>query len=318
MRSLRRQVLTHDVDRWAAAFLSALERTRDHVADAIARLPGEVVAAIAEVAETERLLVATDFDGCLAPIVDDPATAKPIPESMEALRSLTVTPGTVVAVVSGRALSDLQNLLGPIERIHLVGSHGAETSNEDRDDAAVLSPEDARRLGRLRLELQQITAEYRGVRLELKPTGIAVHLRGMNPSDAQAVTTQIEENPATWAGVHLLRGKMVLELTVVTTNKGRALKALMKANHCTATVFIGDDVTDENAFGVLVDGDVGIKVGSGRTAADVRIADPSRVADVLHVLADNRRRAQKRRSQHAAGTSGPVAKAQTSGGSALL
>jgi trehalose 6-phosphate synthase/phosphatase len=317
MRSLRRQVLTHDVDRWAAAFLSALERTRDHVADAVARLPSEVVAAIAEVAETERLLVATDFDGCLAPIVDDPASAKPIPESMEALRSLTVTPGTVVAVVSGRALSDLQHLLGPIERIHLVGSHGAETSAEDRDDAA-LSAEDARRLGRLRLELQQITAEYRGVRLELKPTGIAVHLRGMNPSDAQAVTTQIEENPATWAGVHLLRGKMVLELTVVTTNKGRALKALMKANHCTATVFIGDDVTDENAFGVLVDGDVGIKVGSGRTAADVRIADPSRVADVLHVLADNRRRAQKRRSQHAAGTSGPVAKVQTSGGSALL
>ena len=113
--------------------------------------------------------------------------------------------------------------------------------------------------------------------------------------------------------MHLLRGKMVLELTVVTTNKGRALKALMKANHCTATLFIGDDVTDENAFGVLAGADVGIKVGPGRTAADVRIADPNRVADVLHVLADNRRRAQKRRSQHAAGTSGPVAKAQTSG-----
>ena len=162
MRSLRRQVLTHDVDRWAAAFLSALERTRDHVADAMARLPGEVVAAIAEVSETERLLVATDFDGCLAPIVDDPATARPIPESMEALRSLTVTPGTVVAVVSGRALADLENLLGPAERMHLVGSHGAETSAEDRDDARRCPPEDAKRLGRLRLELQQITAEYRG------------------------------------------------------------------------------------------------------------------------------------------------------------
>jgi len=79
--------------------------------------------------------------------------------------------------------------------------------------------------------LQQITAEYRGVRLEPKPTGIAVHLRGMDPAEAAAVTTQIEENPASWPGVHLLRGKMVLELTVVTTNKGRALKALMKANH---------------------------------------------------------------------------------------
>ncbi|MGS0686068.1 bifunctional alpha,alpha-trehalose-phosphate synthase (UDP-forming)/trehalose-phosphatase [Nakamurella sp. GG22] len=311
MRSLRRQVLTHDVDRWAAAFLSALEQTRDHVADAMSRLPGDVTAAIAEVSETGRLLVATDFDGCLAPIVDDPAAARPLPESMEALRTLTVTPGTIVAVVSGRALADLENLLGPVERVHLVGSHGAETSAEDRDEAAALTPEDAKRLSRLRLELQQITAEYRGVRLEPKPTGIAVHLRGMDPAEAAAVTTQIEENPASWPGVHLLRGKMVLELTVVTTNKGRALKALMKANHATATVYIGDDITDENAFGVLEKGDVGIKVGAGRTAADVRITDPSRVADVLHVLADNRRRAQKRRSQHAAGTSGPVAKAQT-------
>ncbi len=310
MRSLRRQVLTHDVDRWAAAFLSDLENTRDHMADALSRLPGEVTAALAEVIETERLLVATDFDGCLAPIVDDPSAARPLPESMEALRSLTTTSGTVVAVVSGRSLADLEHLLGPTERIHLVGSHGAETSAQDRDDAASLSDDDSRRLGRLRLELQQITAEYRGVRLEPKPTGVAVHLRGMDPADAEAVTRQIEENPASWSGVHLLRGKMVLELTVVTTNKGRALKALMKANHCTAAVYIGDDVTDENAFGVLEKGDVGIKVGQGRTAADVRIADPHRVADVLRVLAESRRRAQKRRSQHAAGTSGPVAKAQ--------
>jgi trehalose-6-phosphatase len=84
----------------------------------------------------------------------------------------------------------------------------------------------------------------------------------------------------------------------------------MKANHCTATVFIGDDITDENAFGVLEDGDVGIKVGPGRTVADARIADPGRVADVLNVLADSRRRVIKKRSQHAAGTSGPVAKDQ--------
>ncbi len=308
MRSLRRQVLTHDVDRWAAAFLSALENTRDHVADAVSRLPDDVVAKLHQVAETQRLLVATDFDGCLAPIVDDPATARPLPESMEALQALTVTPGTVVAVVSGRALADLEMLLGPVERIHLVGSHGAETSAADREETALLGPDETRRLARLRLELQQITAEYPSVWLELKPTGIAVHLRGVDPEDASAVTTAVEENPATWPGVHLLRGKKVLELTVVTTNKGRALKALTKANHCTATIFIGDDITDENAFGVLEDGDVGIKVGSGRTVADTRIADPTRVADVLNVLADYRRRVIKRRSQHAAGTSGPGAK----------
>ena len=312
MRSLRRQVLTHDVDRWAAAFLSSLERTRDHLADAMSRLPDDVTAAIAQVSETQRLLVATDFDGTLAPIVDDPAAARPLPEAMEALETLAAIPGTVVAVVSGRGLADLQDLLDTDQRIHLVGSHGAETSAEDRDGSpATLSAEDAKRLTRLRLELQQITAEYRGVKLELKPTGIAVHLRGMDDRDAAAVTEQIEENPASWPGVHLLRGKKVVELTVVTTNKGRALKALMRQHQVTATVFIGDDITDENAFGVLSGSDVGVKVGRGRTAADVRIAEPARVADLLHVLAASRRRGQRRRSQHVAGTSGPVAKEQT-------
>ena len=162
--------------------------------------------------------------------------------------------------------------------MHLVGSHGAETSAARPGRgrrSPLLSAEDTKRLARLRLELQQITAEYRGVRLELKPTGIAVHLRGLDDGDAAAVdAAQIEENPASWPGVHLLRGKKVLELTVVTTNKGRALKALMRQHHVTATVFIGDDVTDENAFGVLSGADVGVKVGPGRTAADVRIAGP--------------------------------------------
>ena len=82
----------------------------------------------------------------------------------------------------------------------------------------------------------------------------------------------------------------------------------MRQHHITATVFIGDDLTDENAFGVLSGADVGVKVGPGRTAADVRIQDPSRVADLLHVLADSRRRGARRRSQRAAGTSGPVPK----------
>ncbi len=316
MRALRRQVLTHDVDRWAAAFLSSLEHTPDHLADALSRLPADVAAAVAEVCQTQRLLVATDFDGTLAPIVDDPATARPLPEAIEALRSLAAIPGTTVAVISGRALADLESMVGVDDTIHLVGSHGAETSPEDGPGVpehapSLLSPEDTKRLNRLKLELQQITAEFPGVRLEVKPTGVAVHLRGLDERDAAGVTERIEENPASWPGVHLLRGKKVLELTVVTTNKGRALKAMMRQHQVTATVFIGDDVTDENAFGVLAGDDVGVKVGSGRTAADVRIQDPARVADLLHLLAASRRRGQRRRSQHAAGTSGPVAKELT-------
>ena len=310
MRSLRRQVLTHDVDRWAAAFLSALEGTRDHVADARNRLPADVIEALTEISETDRLLIGTDFDGTLAPIVDDPATARALPEAVEALRSLATIAGTVVAVISGRSLADLRMLLGETDSLQLIGSHGAEVSSLRTDGSqhpehtghSELPPAASPRLARLRRALQGITSQYRGVTLEPKPTGIAVHLRNADPTDARAVTEAIEDDPATWPGVHLLRGKMVLELTVVATDKGRALQSLARDHHCTAILFIGDDITDENAFLSLGADDVGVKVGSGATAADVRIGDPARVADLLHVLDSARRRASGRRSQDASGT----------------
>ena len=304
MRTLRRQVLTHDVDRWAAAFLSALEGTRDHIADAQDRLPPEVVEALIEIAGTERLLVGTDFDGTLAPIVDDPATARALPEAVDALRSLAAIPGTMVAVISGRSLSDLRMLLGDTDALELVGSHGAEVSTPDKPGHAgatqhpehpgrsELSPTASTRLAKLRRVLQGITSQYKGINLEPKPTGIAVHLRNADEQDAKAVTAAIEEDPATWSGVHLLRGKKVLELTVVATDKGRAVQNLVREHHSTATLFLGDDITDENAFLSLRAPDVGVKVGIGATAADVRIADPARVSDALHVLAAARRRAR--------------------------
>lgn len=309
MRAMRRQVLTFDVDRWAAAFLSALEGTRDRVADARSRLASEVLEALTDISATERLLVATDFDGTLAPIVDDPATARALPEAVEAMRSLATIAGTVVAVVSGRSLADLRMLLGESHDLELVGSHGAEVwtpgaqeqhsvSGTGRGD---LSPSAAALLAKLGKVLQGITSGYAGVTLEPKPTGIAIHLRNADPRDAEAVTRAIEEDPATWPGVNLLRGKMVLELTVVSTDKGRAIRTLARENHCTAILFIGDDVTDENAFRSLESGDVGVKVGSGDTAADVRVADPARVADLLHVLDAIRRRGRSQPANDAPG-----------------
>ena len=297
MRSLRRQVLTHDVDRWAADFLSALEGTRDHIADAKNRLAAEVVEALAEVSGTEKLLVATDFDGTLAPIVDDPATARALPEALEALRSLATLPDTIVAVVSGRSLADLRMFLGENDNLVLVGSHGAEVSNSSTDESqhpehtgrSELSDPAAALLGKLRRALEGITSKYHRVRLEPKPTGIAVHLRRAHADEIRAVTKAIEDDLTPWPGVNLLRGKMVLELTVVAADKGRAVQAIAHDKGCTAIIFVGDDVTDENAFLTLGPHDVGVKVGTGTTAAAVRVADPAGVADLLHVLDSARR-----------------------------
>ncbi len=298
MRSLRRQVLLNDVDRWAQSYLSVLEGQPNRLAEASSRLPADVVAGLEEVAATSRLLIAADFDGTLAPIVDDPASARPLAVSMAALHELAGIPGTEVAVISGRARALLPELLGgDVSDLHLVGSHGAEGvgfADPAAHGTLELTDPARKRLGELRRSLQQITAEYAGTTLEIKPTGVAVHLRGVGVRSSEAVARLIEEGPATWPGVHLLRGKQVLELTVISTDKGRAVDALRKQYHATAVLFLGDDITDENAFASLRDTDLGVKVGSGTTAAAVRVADPSAIADLLTVMTMIRQRVSRR------------------------
>ena len=73
-------------------------------------LPAELRRAICQLARTPRLLVASDYDGTLAPIVSDPEQARPLPESVNALRSLASLHETTSAVISGRALRDLATL----------------------------------------------------------------------------------------------------------------------------------------------------------------------------------------------------------------
>ena len=68
----------------------------------------------------------SDFDGTLAPIVNHPGDARPLPEAAAALRALADLPATTAALISGRALRDLAALSGMTAPVHLVGSHGAE------------------------------------------------------------------------------------------------------------------------------------------------------------------------------------------------
>ncbi|MEM8756559.1 MAG: trehalose-phosphatase [Planctomycetota bacterium] len=234
---------------------------------------------IDRLARVPVLLVATDYDGTLAPIVSDPSQAKPDREAMVALRGLAELPNTSVAVVSGRSLNDLASLLGEADGVSLVGSHGSEF---DVGFADAIDP-DARALrDRVESELAQIASSGEGLAIETKPASIAFHYRNAAEDVGEAARRRVEEGPAAWDGVHVKRGKMVIELGVVGTNKGDAIEVLRKRHSATATLFIGDDVTDEDAFERLHGPDVGIKVGAGSTAANFRVGD---VHDVSRLLA---------------------------------
>jgi trehalose 6-phosphate synthase/phosphatase len=301
MRFLRRQVLTHDVDLWAKTFLSTLEDTKDPVAAALRRLPDNVTAVVRALADEQYLLVGTDFDGVLSPLVDDPAAARPLPASIDALRTLAVLPNTSVAVISGRSLDQLRQLVGNAGPVHLVGSHGAEDAgisglvhhaSQAGPTPTTLTPQEQELKDRIDAAVAELAEQYPTIRLEHKPTGVAVHVRGTTEEVEAAVTQAIQTGVGRWDGVRVLPGKKVLELTVVTADKGRALAGLRSALDDPRTIFLGDDVTDEHAFGVLNDGDVGVKVGPGETAATLRINDPRQVADLLTALAAARQARQ--------------------------
>jgi trehalose 6-phosphate phosphatase len=129
-----------------------------------------------------------------------------------------------------------------------------------------------------------------GTRLELKPGGAAVHVRGVDARVGTALLDRVRAGPARRDGVDATEGKDVIDLAVLETSKGSAVDALRRHLGADAVLFAGDDVTDETAFARLGDGDVGIKVGDGDTAATFRVPSPQDFADVLTHLAARRAR----------------------------
>lgn len=247
----------------------------------------ELRRALEGVVEASRLLVATDFDGVLAPFVLDPLDARPQSGTVASLTELSGAPLTWTAVVSGRDLATLADLTGLAgSATTLIGSHGAQSS---RSSSSLVTPEDTARLADLRAEVEAAVAGTDPrIRLEHKPTALVLHTRGL-PEDAAAAATDIATRAADRAGVTLLRGKGVHELSVVRADKGTALLALAEELSVDAIVYLGDDVTDEHVFAVLGERDLGIKVGAGETRARVRVEECTEVPAVLAALAALRR-----------------------------
>lgn len=237
-------------------------------------------AAIREVASVPTLLVALDFDGVLAPLVDVPSEARPLPESAAAIGSLATLPDTVVVLVSGRGLADLAATSGFGAPIRLVGSHGGEFD----DGGAVLDDDQRALLDTLTSEVTALVDGEPGVKVEHKPAGIAVHVRNAPPDVGVRVLDAVRTGPAARPGVDATPGKDVIDLAVLQVNKGMAVDALRERTGADAVLFAGDDVTDETAFARLRPGDVGVKVGDGDTAAAHRVAGPPQIAAVLELL----------------------------------
>lgn len=215
-----------------------------------------------------------DYDGTLAPIVDDPDAAVPHPEAPDVLQALDAR--YPLWIVTGRHLQALDDLLGL--PLRAIGLHGAQ---EGRIGGTIqrLAPDDA--VDALR-RLRQTVPTGDGVQVEEKDTAFAIHYRAAD-DEAEA-----RERIRSWADavpdmLEAIWGKKVMELRPKGMSKGTAVRKVAAGFPGRTPIYLGDDVTDEDAFAALayVDGAIPVKVGDGDTRAQYRLSGPSAVVEYL-------------------------------------
>lgn len=252
-------------------------------------MPEPLVGALRELARSKRLLVALDFDGTLAPEVDDPEKARALPEAREAVLRLLAMPNTRVALVSGRALASLEAVTELPDTALLVGSHGIEIRLDAGAGAVGLAADELQRVDLMNEVLGEVAESLDEVWIESKPAGFALHTRLATETDSRvAHLVARSEVVAEIPDVFVREGKNVLEFSVRSTTKGEAVEHLRRYTEADAVFYAGDDVTDEDAFAALGADDLGLKSGEGATLANFRVPGPKDVARVLALLADLR------------------------------
>ena len=252
-----------------------------------------------DLAVTPRLLVALDFDGTLAPLVDEPMAARMLPASAEAVAALVAAPDTTVAFVSGRMLADLRVIAEHDDGspIALAASHGAQWwlpaggsgDAPGEPDAAEVALRDA-----LRADAEDLVADVPGAWIEPKTFGFGVHTRlvddALAPVAHDRVDALMAERAPQW---RRRQGHSITEYAFRTEGKDSAVERLRGLTDATGVLFAGDDQTDEDALRSLGAEDVGIRVGGGETAATMRVADEAELARVLLALAHRRTAARE-------------------------
>ncbi|MCC6969385.1 MAG: trehalose-phosphatase [Phycisphaerales bacterium] len=241
--------------------------------------------AVVRAASAPRLLVASDFDGTLAPLADRPELARPDPLAVEALRRLGALPGVCVAVISGRPRDSLRAMLAGVgDSVVLIGSHGAESPWSVPDDGPAFDLEAARAIA------QSAALRVPGSWIEHKPAGIAWHFRGCDPILAAAVLRQSAANLSLVHGARVLAGHDVLECLPAHVSKARAFARLRDQVAPDCSVFFGDDEPDAEVFAALSHRDIGVAVGTPRAGAGWTVPSPPHVASILEMFAHARAR----------------------------
>jgi len=258
-------------------------------------LPTLDVARVLAARAADGLIAIFDVDGTLAPIAPTPEAARIPPELRRALRRLARRPDTVEGFVSGRPLPELQRLVGR-SGSWLAGLHGAIRRAPGGAVRRLWSAELQRTGDRLSLGLASALADVPGVLIEPKGPVVAVHTRAASPAGRARVRNVVSSlRPPDW---DILEGRRVVELRPAgLPTKADAVSWIAAERPAAPILYVGDDVTDEDAFRALRRNDFPVLVDAGRalqeqgpgvglTHARFGLASTDAVRELVEALAD--------------------------------
>ena len=217
-----------------------------------------------------------DFDGTLVELAETPDAIEVAPKLPKLLRQVAQRLDGRIGIISGRSIGDIERHMD-CTGLALSGSHGLELRLANGEHIPLSAAVD---LTEPRERIADFVAGTAGLLVEEKPRSIAVHFR-QAPDEAGRVEEFLSKL-ARRKGLAVQAGKMVLELRPKGADKGDALRAFMAEPEFAGArpVFVGDDVTDEDAFeAAAAMGGAGILVGPERpSAARWRLPDVASVA----------------------------------------
>lgn len=239
--------------------------------------------ALLETFAWSNVLLAFDYDGTLAPLVDAPAHAAMRASTRRLLKRASRLYPCVV--ITGRSKADALGRLRNIEVCRVVGNHGAEPS----PDAEAMR----RRVRRWLPLLKARLSRRQGVVVEDKGFSVSVHYR--QARDRSATRRAVLAAAGSLKDVRLVGGKLVVNLLVPDApHKGLALERERSRFACDTVIYVGDDITDEDVFELDRPGQLlSIRVGRTRTSAAPYYlrnqAEIDRLLETLIVLRGGRR-----------------------------
>lgn len=255
------------------------------------------------VADPSTVLLASDFDGTLSPIVPDPDTAELHPSARAALARLAPLLGQV-AIVTGRDVRTVRRLgrldeVPGLERLVVLGQYGAERWDATTDSLTL--PPDPPNVRALLAELPGVLADAGGAEARIEDKGRAVGVHTRQTADPMGLHARLGgplRGLAERFGLVVEEGRNVWEIRPTGATKGGALRTLLSETGARTVVFCGDDLGDLPAFDAVDEaaesGLAGLIVVASSAEqpalerrADVLCAGPAGVAAWLNDLADH-------------------------------